>query len=120
SVSKTCLVRFDNNKYSVSSRAVGRPVEIQAYAERIIIRQEGAIVGDHARRFGRGETIYDPWHYVPALARKPGPLRNGAPFKDWPLPASLTRVRRKPEGSDDGGRQMVKVRAPGRTDGLAA
>jgi transposase len=28
SVSKTCLVRFDNNKYSVSSRAVGRPVEI--------------------------------------------------------------------------------------------
>src|SRR5205807_2952679 len=81
SVSKTCLVRFDNNKYSASSRAVGRPVEIQAYAERIIIRQEGAIVGDHARRFGRGETIYDPWHYVPVLARKPGALRNGAPFK---------------------------------------
>ena len=34
-VSKTCLVRFDNNKYSVPSRAVGRPVEIQAYADRI-------------------------------------------------------------------------------------
>ena len=31
SVSKTCLVRFDNNKYSVSASAVGRPVEIQAY-----------------------------------------------------------------------------------------
>jgi hypothetical protein len=28
-------------------------------------------------RFGRGETIYDPWHYVPVLARKPGALRNG-------------------------------------------
>src|SRR6201984_3275635 len=28
SVSKTCLVRFDNNKYSVVSRAVGRPVAI--------------------------------------------------------------------------------------------
>ena len=41
SVSKTCLVRFDNNKYSVASRAVGRPVEIQAYADRIVIRQEG-------------------------------------------------------------------------------
>jgi hypothetical protein len=36
SVSKTCLVRFDNNKYSVSSRAVGRPVEIQAYADRVV------------------------------------------------------------------------------------
>jgi transposase len=28
SVSKTCLVRFDNNKYSVSASPVGRPVEI--------------------------------------------------------------------------------------------
>ena len=36
--------------------------------------------------YGRGKTIYDPWHYVPVLARKPGALRNGAPFKDWVLP----------------------------------
>src|SRR5437588_3272587 len=86
----------------------------------ILIRQDGAIVGDHARRFGRGETIYDPWHYVPVLARKPGALRNGAPFKDWPLPASLERVRRKLKGSDDGDRQMVKVLSAVLTDGLAA
>ena len=64
-VSKTCLVRFDHNRYSVMARAVGRPVEIAAYAERIVIRQDGAIVGEHARRFGRGQTSYDPWHYVP-------------------------------------------------------
>jgi transposase len=120
SVSRTCLVRFDNNKYSVASRAVGRPVEIQAYAERVVIRQDGAIVGDHRRRFGRGETIYDPWHYVPVLARKPGALRNGAPFKDWLLPASLERVRRKLKGSDDGDRQMVKVLSAVLSDGLVA
>jgi hypothetical protein len=120
SVSKTCLVRFDNNKYSVAARAVGRPVEIQAYADRIVIRQDGAIVGEHHRRFGRGETIYDPWHYVPVLARKPGALRNGAPFKDWPLPASLERVRRKLRGSDDGDRQMVKILSAVLTDGLSA
>jgi len=111
SVSKTCLVRFDNNKYSVASRAVGRPVEIQAYADRVVIRQDGAIVGEHQRRFGRGETSYDPWHYVPVLARKPGALRNGAPFKDWLLPASLERVRRKLKGSDDGDRQMAQILA---------
>jgi transposase len=119
SVSKTCQVRFDNNKYSVASRAVGRPVEIQAYADRILIRQDGTVVGEHARRFGRGETIYDPWHYVPVLARKPGALRNGAPFKNWPLPASLERVRHKLKGSDDGDRQMVKVLSAVLTDGLA-
>jgi hypothetical protein len=36
------------------------------------------------------------------LARKSGALRNGAPFKDWLLPASLERVRRKLKGSEDG------------------
>ena len=101
-VSKTCLVRFDNNKYSVSAGAIGRPVEIYAYADRIVIRQEGRVVAEHARCYGRGETIYDPWHYVPILARKPGALRNGAPFKDWVLPAALERVRRKLTGSNDG------------------
>jgi transposase len=120
SVSKTCLVRFDNNKYSVASRAVGRPVEIQAYADRVVIRQDGAVIGEHSRRFGRGETIYDPWHYVPVLTRKPGALRNGAPFKDWPLPAGLERVRRKLKGSDDGDRQMVKVLSAVLSDGLVA
>ncbi len=120
SVSKTCLVRFDNNKYSVASRAVGRPVEVMAYAERIVIRQEGQIVGEHGRRFGRGETIYDPWHYVPVLARKPGALRNGAPFKDWLLPASLERIRRQLKGSDDGDRQMVAILSAVLMDGLAA
>src|SRR5271168_1013380 len=72
SVSKTCLVRFDNNRYSVSSSAVGRPVDIHAYADHIIIRQDGRIVAEHERAFGRGHTVYDPWHYVPVLARKPG------------------------------------------------
>jgi hypothetical protein len=91
SVSKTCLVRFDNNKYSVLASAVGRPVEIRAYADRIVIRQDGRMVGEHARCFGRDQTIYDPWHYVPVLARKPGALRNGAPFKDWVLPPAWTR-----------------------------
>ena len=120
SVSKTCLVSFDRNKYSVSSQAVGRPVEVQAYADRIVIRQDGAIVGEHARCFGRGQIIYDPWHYVPVLTRKPGALRNGAPFKNWVLPSSLERVRQKLRGSDDGDRQMVAILAVALSDGLPA
>jgi hypothetical protein len=107
SVSKTCLVRFDNNKYSVAASAVGRRVEVQAYADHIVIRQDGRIVAEHPRSFGRGETIYDPWHYVPVLARKPGALRNGAPFKDWVLPAAMERVPRKLAGADDGNRTFL-------------
>jgi len=48
------------------------------------------------------------------LARKPGALRNGAPFKD------LERVRRRLKGSDDGDRQMVRILAAVLSDGLAA
>jgi len=120
SVSKTCLVRFDNNKYSVMASAVGRPVEIRAYADRIELRQDGRLVGEHPRCFGRDQTVYDPWHYVPVLARKPGALRNGAPFKDWVLPASLERVRRKLAGSSDGDRQMVDILTTVLSDGLPA
>ncbi len=97
SVSKTCLVRFDNNRYSVDARAVGRPVEIRAYAGRIECWQDGKVVGEHVRSFGRGKTIYNPLHYIPVLSRKPGALRNGAPFKEWELPAAMRRVKRKLE-----------------------
>lgn len=119
-VSKTCLVRFDNNKYSVTAAAVGRPVEVRAYAERIEIRQDGRVVGEHPRCFGREQTLYDPWHYVPVLARKPGALRNGAPFKDWLLPGAIERIRRKLGGADDGDRQMVDILTAVLSDGLAA
>ena len=56
-VSKTCLVRFDRNKYSVKASAVGRPVDIHAYADRIVIKQDGIVVGEHARKFGRAQPI---------------------------------------------------------------
>jgi len=62
SISKTCLVRFDNNRYSICASAVGRPAEVRAYATRIELWQDGRILGTHPRAFGRGQTIYDPWH----------------------------------------------------------
>ena len=82
--------------------------------------QEGGLVGERRRSFGRDQTVYDPWHYVPVLARKPGALRNGAPFKAWILPASLERVWRKLAGADDGDRQMVTILTAVLSDGLGA
>jgi hypothetical protein len=120
SVSKTCLVRFDRNRYSVDARAVGRPVEIRAYADRIEIWQDGQVVGRHDRVFGRDHAVYDPLHYIPVLARKPGALRNGAPFKDWELPPAMRRIRRKLERVPGGDRQMVKILAALPTDGVEA
>jgi hypothetical protein len=56
---------------------------------------------------GLAKALPHSWaEHVPALARKPGALRNGAPFEDWVLPASMERVRRKLTGVEDGNRQM--------------
>jgi Reverse transcriptase (RNA-dependent DNA polymerase) len=69
-------------------------------------RRMMADLKDRLAKFGL--SIYDPGHYVPVLARKPGAPRNGGPLKNWPLPASLERFRRKLRGSDDGDRQMLR------------
>jgi hypothetical protein len=95
SVSKTCQVRFDNNKYSVSDSAVGRPEDIHAYADRIVIRQDGRICGGasaplRARRDGLRSLAL-----CADSGAQDGALRNGAPFKDWVLPSALDRVRRR-------------------------
>ena len=64
--------------------------------------------------------VYNPWHYVPILKRKPGALRNGAPFKDWALPDALGRVRAGLGRHDDGDRQVVKILGAVLEDGLEA
>jgi hypothetical protein len=96
------------------------PARLVVRSRRIVIRQEGRIVAEHPRNYGRSETVYDPWRYLPVLARKPGALRDSAPFKDWVLPAALERVRRKLAESDNGDRQMVAILATVLTDGLPA
>src|SRR3546814_12838170 len=78
SVQGTCLISFDRNRYSVLSTMARRTVKVRAYADRIIVRCGEEVVAEHPRTFGRNRTIYDPWHYLPVLARKPGALRNGA------------------------------------------
>ena len=85
-----------------------------------MFRQDGLVVAEHKRSFGREQTLYDPWHYVPVLTRKPGAMRNGAPFKGWILPGALGRVRQKLRSAADGDRQMVKILSAVLTDGLEA
>ena len=57
---------------------------------------------------------------MPILERKPGALRNGAPFKDWKLPDALGRLRTWLAAHDDGDRQFVTVLAAVLEDGLDA
>jgi len=119
-VTGTCLISFDRNRYSVAARAARRAVQVRAYADRIVVRLGDEVVAEHARHFGRDRTIYDPWHYLPILAHKPGALRNGAPFQGWELPTALTRLRRKLGSGDEADRRFVRVLAAISGDGLEA
>ena len=91
-VTPSSLVTYDRNRYSVNCSQVGKAVYMRVYADRIVIVNNGCIVGEHDRHFGKNKTIFNPWHYVPVLERKPGALRNGAPFKDWQLPHPVQGV----------------------------
>jgi len=116
----TCLIMADHNRYSVDARAAGRMVLVRSHAERIVVLFNDVVVADHPRQFRRDQIVYDPWHYLPVLVRKPGALRNGAPFKDWDLPAGLARVRAKLKSHADADRQFVKVLGAVLEHGLGA
>ena len=116
----TCLIMVDHNRYSVDARAAGRMVLVRSHAERIVVLLDDQVVADHVRQFRRNLVIYDPWHYLPVLARKPGALRNGAPFKDWALPPALAQVRAKLKQHADGDQQFVKVLSAVLDHGLSA
>jgi transposase len=120
SASKTCLIRFDRNRYSVAAVAAGKPVQVRAYADRIVVWCNGQRVGEHQRVFGRDATLYNPLHYLPILARKPGALRNGAPFREWELPPALAQVKTRLGRSHEADRQFVAILGAILTDGLDA
>lgn len=60
--SKTALVEFETNKYSVPSSCSGKKVEVLVYIDRIEIVAGGTIVARHKRCFGRKQTIENPLH----------------------------------------------------------
>jgi len=112
-ISPTCLITFERNRYSVPASFANRPVSLHVYADRLVVIAEGRVVAEHHRRINRnhlpGCTVYDWRHYLSVLQRKPGAIRNGAPFTELP-PAfqSLQTILLKRAGGD---REMVDVLA---------
>ena len=94
-VHSTCIVHYDRNQYSVPCDYVGKAVSVRAYADRIVVVADDQTIATHPRSFARGQTCFDPWHYVPVLQYKPGALRNGAPFVNWDLPKVLLDIKAK-------------------------
>jgi transposase len=113
-VSPTCLVHFERNRYSVPASYANRPVSLRVYAHRLVVAAEGQIVCEHLRIIDRrhdtaGQTVYDWRHYLAVLQRKPGALRNGAPFAE--LPEGFRRLQGSLLKQPGGDREMVEILA---------
>ena len=117
-VSSTCLVSAARNRYSVPCELAGQMVSTRLYPNRIVVVAGEAIVAEHERLSGKAQTRYDWQHYIPLLQRKPGALRNGAPFADLPTP--LQRLRRGLLREPGGDRVMAQVLALVPSAGLEA
>ena len=106
-VSSTCLVSVARNRYSVPCEFVGQRVSTRLYPSRVEVAIDGAIVASHERLSDEGHVNYDWQHYIELVQRKPGALRNGAPFADIPVP--LQRLRQGLLRREGGDRVMAQV-----------
>ena len=89
-----------------------RPVSLRIYPERLVIAAEGNILCEHVRIIDRGhhkppKTIYDWRHYLAVIQRKPGALRNGAPFIK--LPPAFRQLQDQMLRRPGGDREMVDI-----------
>jgi len=117
-VSSTCLVNVQRNRYSVPCELAGQMVSTRLYPNRISVVAADTVVANHDRLLDRGHTCYDWQHYIPLIERKPGALRNGAPFADLPAPLNLLRLGLLRHAGGD--RVMAQVLAAVPTAGLEA
>ena len=117
-VSSTCLVTVSRNRYSVPCEFAGQMVSARLYPGRVSVVIGEAVVANHERIAERGQVRYDWEHYIPLVQRKPGALRNGAPFADLPVP--LLKLRQGLLRHAGGDRVMAQVLAAVPTAGLAA
>ncbi len=87
-------------------------ISVRIYPERIVVAAEGQILCEHERVIQRshdqpGRTIYDWRHYLAVIQRKPGALRNGAPFTE--MPTAFRQLQGHLLRHPGGDREMVEV-----------
>ena len=113
-VTPTCLVHLERNRYSVPASFANRPVSLRVYPDRVVVAAEGLVICEHRRIIDRshdqpGKTVYDWRHYLAVVQRKPGALRNGAPFVE--LPEAFRTLQQHLLKKPGGDREMVDILA---------
>lgn len=85
-VNSVLLVRFDNNDYSVPMEYAYQDVVIKGDPDHVRICRLHEVIAEHDRCWSKEQQIFDPYHYLPLLERKPHSLPFAKPFAHWTLP----------------------------------
>ncbi|WP_297576730.1 IS21 family transposase [uncultured Deefgea sp.] len=118
SVSSTCLITVASNRYSVPCEWSRHRVSVRLYPSQVVIVVDDAIVARHERLLAEHQVSFDWQHYVPLISRKPGALRNGAPFAE--MPTALLRLKQGLLRRNGGDKVMAQVLATVPIAGLDA
>lgn len=106
-VSATSLIHYQRNRYSVPCEWVNAVVSLRAYHDKLVVLGPDGGKVSLQRSFEREQTLYDWTHYIALIERKPGALRNGAPFKT--MPDALQELQRQLLKHPGGDRIMAQV-----------
>jgi transposase len=106
-VSSTCLITVQRNRYSVPCNLANHLVSVHLYPNKVVVHSGTERVACHVRLQGRDQVCYDWQHYILLAERKPGVLRNGAPFAE--MPASLITLQAVLLRREGGDRVMAQV-----------
>jgi transposase len=117
-VSSTCLITVARNRYSVPCEWSRQRVSVRLYPTQVVVVANNEIIARHQRLTGQQQVSFDWLHYIPLITRKPGALRNGAPFTSMPAP--LLQLKERLLRRNGGDKVMAQVLATVPVAGLDA
>jgi hypothetical protein len=56
---------------------------LRAYAFHIEILHQAEVLARHERCYGREQDVFNPLHYLPLLAQRPGAFEYAKPLREW-------------------------------------
>lgn len=107
-VKDDCLIRVDNNYYSVPSQLAKKRVTAKAFPFHVECWFEGKQVAVHSRVYGDGHVQYKLEHYIDVIEHKPRSVRQAKPVKET-VHAAIRAFRENMAPGSEGDREFVQI-----------
>ena len=76
-------VEFATNRYSVPADRAQRQLLLRAYPFHVEILDQEELLASHPRCYAKHQDVFDPLHYLPLVAQRPGAFEHARPLRQW-------------------------------------